>query len=88
MRHAFRIFAIADAQALPRIIGIFAQRSLVPATMSARVQNGMLHVETAVDDIEPPTAAIVTAKLYEAVLVTSARCDPADEVYGGKISAT
>lgn len=75
MRHAFRIVAIADPQALPRIAGIFAQRSLVPIRMSADCRDGSLHVEAVLDDLGPATAAVVAAKLAEAVLVASARCD-------------
>ncbi len=75
MRHAFRIVAIADPQALPRITGIFAQRSLVPIRMSADCRGGKLHVEAVLDDLSSSTAAVLAAKLAEAVLVASARCD-------------
>lgn len=83
MRHCFRIVAVPDPQTLPRIMGIFAQRTLVPAMLSSQLHGGMLHIETALDDLDAPTAAIVTAKLCEAVLVTSVCCDPADGICGG-----
>lgn len=79
MRHCFRIIAFPDPQALPRVIGIFAQRSLIPATMASRLLGDMLHVEAALDDLDAPTAAIITAKLCEGVLIATARCDLAQD---------
>jgi acetolactate synthase regulatory subunit len=76
MRQRFRIVAVPDPQTLPRILGLFAQRSLVPATMSAQQHGDLLHIETALDDLDAPTAAIIAAKLCESVLVASAICWP------------
>lgn len=76
MRRRFRIVAVPDPQTLPRILGLFAQRSLVPATMSAQRHGDLLHIETALDGLDAPTAAIITAKLSESVLVASALCWP------------
>ncbi len=59
-------------------MGIFAQRTLVPTMLSSQLGTGMLHIETALDDLDAPTAAIITAKLCESVLVASAVCDSAD----------
>ncbi|WP_137751412.1 hypothetical protein [Sphingopyxis sp. L1A2A] len=78
MRRRFRITACPDPQTLPRIIGVFAQRSLVPAMMSAQRHGDMLHIEAHLDDLDPAIADIIAAKLGEAVLVASAICDPAD----------
>ena len=58
-------------------MGVFAQRTLVPATLSARRQRGVLHIDAAFDDLDAPTAAIVAAKLAASVLVESAVCDAA-----------
>lgn len=59
-------------------MGVFAQRTLVPATLSARRRRGMLHIDAALDDLDAPTAAIVAAKLAASVLVESAVCDAAE----------
>ena len=60
-------------------MGIFAQRTLVPTTLSSQLRSGMLHIETALDELDAPTAAIIAAKLGEGVLVASVVCDPANE---------
>lgn len=75
MRTLFRIVAVPDPQTLPRILGVFAQRTLVPSTLSSRQRHGMLHIEAALDDLAAPTAAIIAAKLCESVMVASAVCD-------------
>ena len=83
MTRLFRIVAYPDPQTLPRIIGVFAQRSLIPATLAARLCDGMVQIEVGFDDLDPATAAIVTAKLHEAVLVASARCDVMEDAEDG-----
>jgi hypothetical protein len=75
----FRVVAFPDPQTLPRIVGIFAQRSLVPTFMASDRRGDMLHVEARLDDLDPAMAAIIAAKLGEAVLVVSAMCHPAGE---------
>lgn len=74
MRHVFRIVALPDPQTLPRIAGIFAQRSLVPPQMAVDCREDMLHIEARLDDLDQTTAQIIAAKLTEAVLVASANC--------------
>ncbi len=78
MRRHFRIVAARDPQTLPRIMGVFAQRTLVPTTLSSRRRGGMLHIDAALDDLDAATAAIIAAKLCESVLVASAVCDAAN----------
>ncbi|WP_428631766.1 hypothetical protein [Sphingopyxis sp.] len=75
MRQVFRIVAVPDPQTLPRIIAIFAQRSLVPTTMSSHRHSAMLHIEIELDHLDPPIAAIIAAKLGEGVLIDSVVCD-------------
>ncbi|MBU0826020.1 MAG: hypothetical protein KKA44_00090 [Alphaproteobacteria bacterium] len=79
MSHYFRIVAVPDPQTLPRIAGIFAQRSLIPSMVSAQLRGGLFNIEVALDDLDAQTAAIITAKLRESVLIASAVCDPADK---------
>lgn len=68
-------------------MGVFAQRTLVPTTLSSQLRGGMLHIETALDDLDAPTATIIAAKLCESVLVASVVCDPADEAMGASDAA-
>lgn len=77
MSRLFRIAALPDPQTLPRIVGIFAQRSLVPTHISCDRRGDMLHIEARLDDLDPAVAAIIAAKLGEAVLVLSATGHPA-----------
>lgn len=88
MRQHFRIVAAPDPQTLPRIIGIFSQRSLIPSTMTAALRGGLLHIEATLDDLDAPTAAIIAAKFCESVLVASAICDAADATTDARGLAT
>ncbi len=74
MTRAFRIAARCDPQTLPRIVGLFAQRSIIPAQMTARLSGGQLHVAVVFADVDGALAEILAAKLREAVLVESVRC--------------
>ena len=79
MRRRFRIIATPDPQSLPRIIGVFAQRSLIPAILSARRQGDVLHIAADFDDLDPTMASIIAGKLCETVLVAEVSCDPVDD---------
>ena len=87
MRQRFRIVAAADPQTLPRIMGVFSQRALIPATMSAELRGDLVHIDTALDDLDALTAAIVIEKLRASVLVASAVCDPADQTAAAVVAA-
>ena len=73
-RQIFRIVAIADPQALPRVVGLFAQRSLVPASIRAQRNGQLIHIDLTLDGIDPATAAILTAKLGEGMLIANVSC--------------
>ena len=73
MRHAFRIVAAADPQALPRIVGFFAQRWLVPDCLSSHREGERLKVELEID-VEPALADIMAARLREMVLISDVDC--------------
>lgn len=79
MSHYFRIAAVPDPQTLPRIMGVFAQRSLIPSMMSVQLRGGLIHIEAALDDLDAQTAVIIAAKLRENVLVASAVCVTEDK---------
>lgn len=79
--HRFRIEAIADPQSLPRIAGAFAQRAIVPASLSARFVDGALQVEATVPGLDDRQAAIVAAKLGEAVVVIAVELEVLEEVF-------
>ncbi|WP_093085476.1 hypothetical protein [Sphingobium sp. AP50] len=68
MKQYFDIVAIADPQTLPRLLGWFAQRSLVPARVSSDLHAGDMHVRIEVDDLDPRTADQIAAKISQGVL--------------------
>lgn len=61
-----------DPQALLRVVGLFAQRSLVPETLTAERTDDGLRVTAAVAGIDARGADILVARLREAVLVIDA----------------
>lgn len=79
--HRFRIEAIADPQSLPRVAGLFAQRSITPASLSARLDGDTMHLEATVADLDHRQAAIIAAKLGEAVAVVAVELDVLEEVF-------
>ena len=67
--HRFRIDAMPDPQSLPRVANFFAQRALVPATMSMHSLPTHMQIEVIVAGLDAPHAAVIAAKLGEAVAV-------------------
>lgn len=70
--HRFRIDAILDPQSLLRVVGYFAQRSIVPAAMTMRVLPSHMQIEVAVQGLEARQAAVIAAKLGEVVAIIDA----------------
>lgn len=60
-----------DPQALLRVVGLFAQRSLTPETMTVRRADDALHVAL-VAELDAARADILVARLREAVMVIAA----------------
>ena len=79
--HRFRIEAIADPQSLPRVAGAFAQRGIVPDTLSAGFDGDTMRIEVTIAGLEARQAAIIAAKLGETVLVVAVELETVDEVF-------
>lgn len=79
--HRFRIEAIADPQSLPRVAGAFAQRGIVPNTLAARFDGRTMRIEVAVAELDDRQAAIIAAKLGEAVIVVAVELEMLEEVF-------
>lgn len=60
-----------DPQALLRVVGLFAQRSLIPETMTVRRADDALHVGL-VAELDAARADILVARLREGVMVIAA----------------
>lgn len=67
--HRFRIDAILDPQSLPRVANFFAQRAFVPNAMTMHLLPSHMRIEVVVAGLEAAQAAIIAAKLGEAVAV-------------------
>ncbi|MDO9370117.1 MAG: hypothetical protein Q7T68_16250 [Sphingopyxis sp.] len=73
--HRFRIDAILDPHSLPRVAGFFAQRSIMPSAMRMQVEHGQMRIEVTVEGLGAGQAAMIAAKLHEAVTVIGAELD-------------
>jgi hypothetical protein len=69
MSARLHIRADADPQTLPRVLGLLAQRWLVPSEFIARVEGDALDIRCLVPTLTDDAATIVAAKLAEMVLV-------------------
>lgn len=73
--HRFRIHALADPETLPRVVGAFARRALVPIALAARREGDGCRIEAHIAGLDPQQAAIVAAGLGETFAVLSVECD-------------
>ena len=69
-RWRFEIKALTDPQSLARIIGYFAQRSIVPLEVTMRRVADVLYIAIVADDLEAVHAHIIAAKLAELFVVS------------------
>ncbi|MFN3472656.1 MAG: hypothetical protein ACK4ZW_01295 [Blastomonas sp.] len=71
----FEIEAMVDPHSRVRVLGYFAQRSVVPDALEMRVGDGRMTIRLIVNDLPGAQAHIVAAKLEQIVLVCSVRLD-------------
>ncbi|WP_188235845.1 hypothetical protein [Sphingopyxis sp. LK2115] len=76
--HRFAIDAMADPQSLPRVADFFAQRALVPATMTMHLLSAHMRIEIIVAGLDAAQAAVLAARLAEAVAVLRSDVTAAD----------
>ena len=74
----FEVEAMIDPQSLLRVLGYFAQRSVVPDALQMRVGDDKMTISLTVFDIAEAHALVVAAKLEQIVLVQSVRLDELD----------
>jgi acetolactate synthase regulatory subunit len=65
----FDIRAAADPQTLPRILGLMAQRWIVPCRVVATTEAGEMRIVVETDGLDVDAAAILAAKIGTMVLV-------------------
>jgi hypothetical protein len=71
-RKVFGVKALVDAEALPRILGVFAQRNIVPAEMSCSRAGAYLLINLEIEALPLDTAEALLAKLRQLLLVERA----------------
>jgi putative lipoic acid-binding regulatory protein len=71
-RRVFGIKALSDAATLPRILGIFAQRDVVPREMSCSRAGAYLLINLEIEALTLDTAEALLAKLRQVMLVERA----------------
>jgi hypothetical protein len=86
LRQYFDLVVQDDPQALLRVVGLFAQRSLIPEAMTVRRADDSLHVAL-VTELDAPHADILVARLNEGVMVIAASRRDADAALAGTPSA-
>lgn len=67
----FDVEAMVDLQSLLRVLGYFAQRSVVPDALHMRVEGGRMTISLTASDLAEAHAQIIAAKLEQIVLVES-----------------
>jgi hypothetical protein len=77
-RWRFEILAMTDPQALSRVVGYFAQRSIVPEEMSMRVACGVMHIAILTADLPAAQAQIIAAKLVELFVIFEVKLESVD----------
>jgi len=73
--HRFRIDAMLDPQALPRVVDMFAQRAIMPSAMTMAVLGDRMRIEIAVPGLGAAEAGIVAAKLAQTFVVIDIRLE-------------
>lgn len=72
-RWRFEVEAMVDPQSLLRVLGYFAQRSVVPDALEMRVGGGRMTICLTAPDLPEAQAMIIAAKLEQIVLVETVR---------------
>lgn len=65
----FMVFTMVDAQALPRLLGYFSQRDLVPTSVRAELQGAWMTVIIDQHGLAENEATLIAAKMRTSVLV-------------------
>jgi hypothetical protein len=71
-RKVFGVKALVDAEALPRILGVLAQRNIVPTEMSCSRAGAYLLINLEIEALALDTAEALLAKFRQLLLVERA----------------
>lgn len=76
----FEVEAMVDPQSLLRVLGYFAQRSIVPDALRMRVRDGQMTICLNAPDLAEAHAQIIAAKLEQIMLVNSVTLSAREQV--------
>lgn len=65
----FEVEAMTDPQSLSRVIGYFAQRSIVPTEVAVKVAGEVMHIAIIVTDLSTEHAHIIEGKISQLFVV-------------------
>jgi len=65
----FEVEAVTDPQSLLRVIGYFAQRSIVPTEVAVKVAGDVMHIAIITADLPTDHAHIIEAKISQLFVV-------------------
>ncbi len=83
----FEVEAMVDPQSLLRVLGYFAQRSVVPDALEMRVGGGRMTISLTASDLPEAHALIIAAKLEQIMLVECVRLDALDQAERERVAA-
>ncbi|WP_430388303.1 hypothetical protein [Blastomonas fulva] len=83
----FEVEAMIDPQSLLRVLGYFAQRSVVPDALQMRVGDGRMTISLTVSELAEAHALIIAAKLEQIMLVECVRLKALDRAERQQVAA-
>lgn len=78
---------MVDPQSLLRVLGLFAQRSVVPDALQMRVGAGRMTICLTAPGLPEAQAMIIAAKLEQIVLVECVRLDALEQAECEQVAA-
>lgn len=79
----FIVRAMADAQALPRMLNLFTQRDVMPSRVLATAADNVLDVEIDIEKMETGVQDLIAEKMRQMVLVIDVQCATHTNELGG-----
>ena len=76
----FDVEAAVDPQSLLRVLGYFAQRSVVPDALEMRVGDDRMTISLTATDLPEAHALIIAAKLEQIMLVETVRLERLERI--------
>lgn len=69
MIHDFELILLPDPQSILRVLGLFAQRQMVPQSVQVERRGDALHMAISASDLDAVAAQILADKLQQLLVV-------------------